>query len=821
MASGVAVSSYFASVGVRVDNKTLKDVDQFLAKIDKKMQSGTGKKGFLVTPKIDVAAFEKHLRSVLRGFKNNTFRVKVQVSEEGVRKSLDAILVKRAFKVPVTISLSNSALAALRAQVQAALTGVNVNLKLGNVSQRTRSNSRKNPNDSWSPNPDNGRGLSTIEKLIGKTDKSSLNASSRRYYDSLAQEGLLKNINPNSLTGFAASAGIGSLGRLGSSTMLGRGIGLAGNAMFGARGGALGLVASAAIPAITGTVKGIWSSLGTMLTAPFRMVGGAIDTVTSSFYRLALVMAPVVAAFLGVNKKVQDVTSKDIGMNTIAERFGSTGDVEKRWLYRMAMTEGMRYDDMIMPFSSFVNAYAPRNGIAASRDMFQAFSQYGRVHGATKDSSGRAFYALSQMASKGSIMSEELNQQLAEAAGYSGMKSLVAQAYLMSTGKSKEEAKADKDAMQKLADAMKNSAAKTDKVFPFLVDLMREASSGGVAAAQKSSGAEEDRFWNRMEKGWENFTKGGGERGIAAFWQDMQFSIGAWWEENGASLGKSFEKAVQWFKVFRIGLTDFVKYLWTGETNSFVNWLAQEKGIDSSAIRVFFLDMYDLAKVTLTSIAQTVGLIDSEGKFNFKEFGDRVKNFLVSLKTAFTQIMEMFVYFGYGMERLAGILKGGWTSIVASTIPGTDSNKLLSDALANFGAGFNKFAGATATIGGSYIDAVTGEPTLKEPDRLKNKLSAMHIGSGSSGMSPRQHRLMYPELYDNSVAGFVATSPSLMGLGKDSRQQFDVNVNLKVEGAPDVLKSIDADYLVREISKGVLGDVNYNLMSSLPSASQF
>ena len=821
MASGVAISSYFASVGVRVDNRTLKDVDQFLAKIDKKMQSGTGKKGFLVTPKIDVAAFEKHLRSVLRGFKNNTFRVKVQVSEEGIRKSLDTILTKRAFRVPVSVTLSNSALAALRGQVQAALTGVNVNLKMGSVSQTAGRRARTNPSDNWSPNPDGGRGLSTIEKLIGKTDKSSLNASSRRYYDSLIQQGLLRDINPNSLLGFGASAGLGSLGRMGSSTMLGRGIGLAGNAMFGARGGALGLIASAAIPAVTGTVKGIWSSLGTILTAPFKLVGGAIDTVTSSFYRLALVMAPAIAAFMGINKKVQESSSRDIALNATALRVGTTGEKEKAWLYRTAMREGLRYGDMIVPYASFLNAYAPKAGVEASREMFQAFSQYGKVFGATKESAGRAFYGLSQMVGKDQVMAQELNEQIAEAQGFSGFKQLMAVAYQMSLGVEKQKAEKDRDAIAKLAKAMEGGKVKPGEVFPYLVELMQDAARIGVEASRQSPTAQEDRFWTRMDRGWENFTKGGGAKGIAAFWEDLSNSIGAWWEENGASLGKSFEKAVQWFKVFRIGLTDFVKYLWTGETNSFVNWLAQEKGIDSSAIRVFFLDMYDLAKVTLTSIAQTVGLIDSEGKFNFKEFGDRVKNFLVSLKTAFTQIMEMFVYFGYGMERLAGILKGGWTSLVASQIPGTDSNKLLSDALANFGAGFNKFAGATATIGGSYLDAVTGEPTLKEPDRLKNKLSAMHIGSGSSGMSPRQHRLMYPELYDNSVAGFVATSPSSIGLGKDSRQQFDVNVNLKVEGAPDVLKSIDADYLVKEISKGVLGDVNYSLMSSLPNASQF
>ena len=405
MAAGVGISSYFASVGVRVDNKTLKDVDQFLAKLDKKMQSGTGKKGFLVTPKIDVAAFEKHLRSVLRGFKNNTFRVKVQVSEEGIRKSLDTILTKRAFRVPVTVTLSNSALAALRGQVQAALTGVNVNLKMGNVSQTAGRRARTNPSDNWSPNPDGGRGLSTIEKLIAKTDKSSLNASSRRYFDSLTHQGLLKDINPNSLLGFGASAGIGSLGRMGSSTMLGRGIGLAGNAMFGARGGAIGLIASSVIPAITSSFKMIWSSLGAMISAPFKLVGGAANMVGSGFYRLALAIAPVVAAFAGIDTQVRQTTTRGIAMNTMAQRYGSTGPEERRWLMNMANRDGVVYNDVVDPFVNFISASAPSMGLEGSKSIFETLVQYGNTHGANSESMKRALVAFGQMSSKGQVMS--------------------------------------------------------------------------------------------------------------------------------------------------------------------------------------------------------------------------------------------------------------------------------------------------------------------------------------------------------------------------------------------------------------------------------
>lgn len=419
-------------------------------------------------------------------------------------------------------------------------------------------------------------------------------------------------------------------------------------------------------------------------------------------------------------------------------------------------------------------------------------------------------------------MREELRQQLGDAQGFGEMQSIFAEAYQRSLGRSGTQIQKGQKALEELYKAMEKGNVYSAKVLPYVAEIAKQMASGGISEARVSAYAEKNRFFNLLTDGWKKFTEGGGANGIANFWKDMSESFGAWWNENAASLGKLFEKAVQWFKVFRIGLTDFVKYLWTGETNSFVNWLAQEKGIDASAIRVFLLDIYDLAKVAVKSVAQTIGLLDSEGKFNFNEFGNRVKNFLTSLKTAFTQIMEMFVYFGYGMERLGQLFQGGWTSLASAAIPGTGSNKLFSDAMMNFGHGFSKFAGATTTIGGAYFDAVAGgEPALKGPDQLQNKLTAMHIGTGSSGMSPRQHRLMYPELYDNSVQGFIAANSGGSGLRSDSKQQVDINLNLKVEGDPDVLKSIDADYLVDRIGKDVLGRVNYNLMSSTPDAPRY
>ena len=397
------------------------------------------------------------------------------------------------------------------------------------------------------------------------------------------------------------------------------------------------------------------------------------------------------------------------------------------------------------------------------------------------------------------------------------MQSIFAEAYQRSLGRSDSQILRGQKALEELYKAMEKGNVYSAKVLPYVAEIAKQMAAGGISEARVSAYAEKNRFFNLLTDGWKKFTEGGGAKGISNFWRDMSESFGAWWNENAASLGKYFEKAVQWFKVFRIGLTDFVKYLWTGETNSFVNWLAQEKGIDSSAIRVFLLDIYNLARVAIKSVGQTIGLLDSEGKFDFKEFGRRIENFMISLKTAFTQITEMFVYFGYGMEKMGKLFQGGWTSLAAATIPGTDSNKLLSDALQNFGLGFSKFAGATATVGSSMIESLTrteGGVTGLVPTSLREQ------AFGDSSV-PRAVPSKRDWAFSNaSIPQLPNTTPAQVnsGYGVGQRQQFDVNVNLKVEGDPDVLRNVDADYLVEQLGNRVLGKVNYSIMSSLPDA---
>ena len=61
----VAISSYFANVSIKVDDKALKDVDNYLNKIEKRLARGAGQKGLRVNLYIDEAKFGKHLASVM------------------------------------------------------------------------------------------------------------------------------------------------------------------------------------------------------------------------------------------------------------------------------------------------------------------------------------------------------------------------------------------------------------------------------------------------------------------------------------------------------------------------------------------------------------------------------------------------------------------------------------------------------------------------------------------------------------------------------------------------------------------------------------
>lgn len=400
----------------------------------------------------------------------------------------------------------------------------------------------------------------------------------------------------------------------------------------------------------------------------------------------------------------------------------------------------------------------------------------------------------------------------------------------MSLGKTEKEAKENRNAMKELTDAMGKGLVKPDKIFPILVDLMKQASAEGTEAARRSPSAQEDRFWNRMEKGWENFTKGGGASGIANFWNDLTGSVGTWFEENGAWLGKQFEILIQRFKVFRIGLTDLFKYLWDGENTGFVTWLAQEKGIDLSGVRVFISDLWEGLKGIVLNVAGAIGLVDEQtGKVDFAEFGNRLRNFGSSVAKAISMVMEMFSSLARAFELNMEILRGGFGEMAKSFVPGTDAYRKRMEAadlvIRAIGSGFSATAEAGKAVAAPFLPSTSSlhDPKTELPfvyaDYSLVSPNNTFVGSrlsGDSGFSgaPIRRRIIPQDVISNPGTGMymptavnalptsnVAQGGRYFGLDAQKMAPLDVNVNVKMEvsGDPEQMKL----YAAEEVAKGI------------------
>lgn len=408
----VALSSYYANVGIKVDEKALKDVDKYLSKLEAKLSKGVGGKGLKLNVYIDEAKFDKHLRGVMqRAGKGTPLKLaNVTVDPASLVKSIRETIGKAQFRAPIQAVLSRASLSTLRAQVAGALQGLPINVRVGNVSRSGGGGNRGDGSESARRRASlTGRGDPSLQEfLMGKPDKSSLSAGNRRYVDAILGKSF-GGVGGNSLSGMAIQGGLGGLVRMGSGSFLGRAAGMAGMALGGPMGGALGLATSGIASLATSAFTGIWSTLGKVVTAPFTAVGSAASFVTGTFYKLALAAAPLVMGFGFINRRVQETSQQHIALNTVSKSLGSSGQAESKWLMNMANRDGMRYDTLIQPYTSFIASASPAMGLNMAKDVFESFTQFGLTRGAGDVSMGLAMKAVSQMAGKGKIQAEEFN----------------------------------------------------------------------------------------------------------------------------------------------------------------------------------------------------------------------------------------------------------------------------------------------------------------------------------------------------------------------------------------------------------------------------
>ena len=397
----VAISSYFANVSIKVDDKALASVDKYLAQIEKKLSRGAGQKGLRVNLYIDEAKFGKHLASVMsRIGKGSPLKLtNVTVDQATLSKSIRELLSKATLRAPITAVLNRASLATLRQQVATALTGLPINVRVGSVRGTATGSGGNAPRGTESARRRaslTGRGDPSLQEYIGGTyAKSNLTAGNRRFTDALVTNSIG---NPPGLRGFAAQAGLGGLARMGAGTNgLVRGAAMGMTSMISPFAGMLTLVGGGLISTATSIFTGVWKTLGAVVTAPFKIIGGAASMVTSAFYRVAMAAIPLVAGFGFINRKVQQGTQQQIALNTVSSSLGSSGQAESKWLMNMSNRDGMRYDTLIQPYTSFIASASPAMGLGQAKNVFEAFTQFGLTRGANDVSMGLAMKAVAQI----------------------------------------------------------------------------------------------------------------------------------------------------------------------------------------------------------------------------------------------------------------------------------------------------------------------------------------------------------------------------------------------------------------------------------------
>lgn len=295
---------------------------------------------------------------------------------------------------------------------------------------------------------------------------------------------------------------------------------------------------------------------------------------SSGIGRSALPLASVYAGargFMAFSEAVQTQATRDVAARGLFKNAtmpdGSVRDVyaqSESWLNNYAQRIGLNLMDTVPAYQGFMAASMPTMGFEQSRDIFEAFSSFGTVRGATADSMKRALVAVQQMASKGKVGAEELRQQLGDAQGFGEAQMVFAQAWQMLQNKTNNPLdprllKGSK-ATAALSDSMEKGKVLPSDILPVVAQLLRAKAAPALDAASKTGTAEENRFKNTRMAFFKTFATSGGDAGMANIWKALGdlTQVAA---NNAELLGANFRVGTAYVRMFLLEVTELVEYL--------------------------------------------------------------------------------------------------------------------------------------------------------------------------------------------------------------------------------------------------------------------
>ena len=387
------------------------------------------------------------------------------------------------------------------------------------------------------------------------------------------------------------------------------------------------------------------------------VAAGGVGGIAARAYMPALALAGGGYGASFLNTRNQEVVSAQLMTQAVVQQAGGTaqeGTQSFDWLRSQADRVGFNYLDAAPDFNKLISGLTGAGmSVGTSQETFKGFAELSRVNKLDKTSQNRLFRALSQVAGKNQLMSEELTGQIAEA--LPGGVALFAEAWQRKTGGNKT----GSDAISALRDAMKNKEVKGD-ILPIAALIASEKASSGLSAASQASQAEQARMKNALNDQAIIASQNGIESGFAKIFRAA--AIGLSESDNlTKSLAQSFDIAATFAEKLILFPQSFARAL-DGRDSLVAEWLGvgatEDLREDWATIKALLDSIFSMEvpswMVTFESTAKEIAML--LGKLaEFQQFTQRTS-------TAAEQIIADEYYAGGGsvQSQIKGIAKANW-----------------------------------------------------------------------------------------------------------------------------------------------------------------
>ena len=290
-------------------------------------------------------------------------------------------------------------------------------------------------------------------------------------------------------------------------------------------------------------------------------------------------LGPALALGLGgyglanLNERNQQIVSAQLQTSAVVQQAGGTaqqGADSFQYLRSEGARVGFNYLDASQDYNKLISGLTGSGiGLKESQKVFSGFAELARVNKLDKTTQNRLFRALSQVAGKGKLMSEELTGQIAEA--LPGGTALFAQAYQKQIGGNKT----GSDAIQQLLADMKKGKVKSDILTYAGAAASERANQGGaLGTASQASQAEQARYQNTVNDLAVVASNSGVEEGFARIFRTLNAGLS---ESNGLvrTLSEGFNDATKWADDLLLWPQSFIRAL-EGKDSLVADWLGEK-----------------------------------------------------------------------------------------------------------------------------------------------------------------------------------------------------------------------------------------------------